>query len=115
MSTVKRLWGYYIVLNEGINYKIKKLVINPYQKISYQLHNYRDEYWILISNNCDIVIEGQQKTLEQYSLQHVPAKTKHQIINNNGYAIEILELQTGICDENDIIKFSQINHSQYDQ
>jgi mannose-6-phosphate isomerase-like protein (cupin superfamily) len=102
---VDKVWGYYIVLNEKDNYKIKKLVINPYQKISYQLHNNRDEYWILLNGNCDIIVNGNKKIMNTYITEHIPAKVKHQIINNNAYAIEILELQTGICDEDDIIRF----------
>ncbi len=105
MITIRE-WGYYIVLNEGDNYKIKKLVINPNKKISYQLHNSRDEYWILLSEQCDIVINDHSKIMTKYSLEYVPAKQKHQIINNNEYNVEILELQTGLCDEDDIVRFN---------
>ena len=101
-----RTWGYYMVLNEGSNYKIKKLVIRSHEKISYQLHNNRDEYWTLLSNNCDIIIDGKKKSMTMYSSEYIPAKTKHQIINNNDYDIEILELQTGLCHEDDIVRFA---------
>ena len=37
-----RPWGWYITLDEGANYKVKKIHLNPNTKLSLQYHHYRD-------------------------------------------------------------------------
>ena len=51
---VERPWGYYRVLCEGIDYKVKELVIHPYSSLSMQKHYHRSETWNLISGEASI-------------------------------------------------------------
>ena len=45
-ARVVRNWGSYRTLDEGAQYKVKKLIIAPKQSISLQYHHHRDEYWL---------------------------------------------------------------------
>ena len=40
----ERPWGYYEIIKEKDNYKIKVIPVNPGQRLSYQVHDKRDEY-----------------------------------------------------------------------
>ena len=40
--------------------KVKKLIIHPGQKISFQFHNHRDEKWFAIKGKGLVYIEGKK-------------------------------------------------------
>jgi mannose-6-phosphate isomerase-like protein (cupin superfamily) len=42
-------WGGYIILDQGPGYLVKKLVINPDQRLSLQRHKHRAEVWAVAS------------------------------------------------------------------
>jgi len=44
-------WGFYIVLDEGRNFKVKTLAVYPGEKLSEQKHKYRKEYWTVVEGN----------------------------------------------------------------
>lgn len=41
---VNRPWGTYEVLDEGPNYKVKKIIVNPGHRTSLQYHEQRQEH-----------------------------------------------------------------------
>ena len=45
---VERPWGKFENLKKEKGYLVKKLSVEPKQKISLQLHNDRSEYWIVV-------------------------------------------------------------------
>ena len=47
MEKVIKPWGYYEVLLDEPNYKVKRLHLNPNCSFSYQYHNYRKESGLL--------------------------------------------------------------------
>ena len=49
-----RPWGAFHILAEGENYKIKKIIVNPGKRMSYQFHNKRSECWIIIEGTAKI-------------------------------------------------------------
>ncbi|MCJ7636437.1 MAG: phosphomannose isomerase type II C-terminal cupin domain, partial [Nitrososphaeraceae archaeon] len=50
----ERPWGSYVVLEEDKDYKIKKVIIQPGQKLSLQLHYHRSEHWIVVSGFAEV-------------------------------------------------------------
>ena len=42
---VSRPWGYYEVLIEAKSFKVKRLMVKPYAKLSLQMHQHRSEHW----------------------------------------------------------------------
>jgi mannose-6-phosphate isomerase len=40
----ERPWGSYTVLDEGTGYKVKRIVVMPGKRLSYQLHHRRSEH-----------------------------------------------------------------------
>ena len=44
----ERPWGRFFVISEEQNFKIKKIEVEPNKRLSYQFHNKRSEYWIVI-------------------------------------------------------------------
>jgi len=54
----ERPWGTYEILLEEENYKVKRIVVNPYQQFSLQYHNHRDEYWTIVDGSGKVIIDG---------------------------------------------------------
>ena len=110
---VYREWGYYRVLhNDGIETKVKELVVNPQSKLSLQRHNGRNEYWIVTSGEATVKLGADINSLYETKLKkhgeiRIPANYLHQLINDTTEETKIVEIQYGaFCTEDDIQRFS---------
>lgn len=106
-SKTNRTWGYWRVLNNNSNYKIKELVINPKESISFQRHQHRNEHWYILKGSCLIKTEylNVESTVhkEPHSTYVIGRGVWHQIQNNSNEPCHILEVQYGDqCVEEDI-------------
>ena len=50
-NTVDKPWGVYMILLETPYTKVKKIVVNPNQKLSLQYHNHRSEVWTIVKGD----------------------------------------------------------------
>lgn len=100
----KRPWGNWILLQNGENYKIKIITINPHQRLSLQFHKNRSEHWIVIEGTALITIDKQEYKAKCNDHFFIPAKATHRIANISDDILKIVEIQYGICEEDDIIR-----------
>jgi len=99
-----RPWGYYENVLEDEKYKVKRIVINPDQAISLQLHNNRSEYWVIVEGEGIMtlgdssfeVFPGVSLNIEKREIHRVKAKPFNQLV--------IIETQFGECSEKDIVR-----------
>lgn len=106
---VMRPWGYFEVVDEGLNFKVKRIVVKPKSKLSYQSHLFRNEHWVVIKGTAKILCDGKKFTLKTDQSTYIKKKSKHQLINDTNYDLEIIEIQTGSkVIENDIIRYNDI-------
>ena len=107
--TEKRPWGYYTVIAEGNNYKIKIIHVNSGQKLSVQSHNYRSEHWVVLSGVAKVLLNDKEYILNVGQNIDIGLKDIHSLQNSTGKDLEILEVQMGeILSEDDIIRYSDI-------
>jgi mannose-6-phosphate isomerase-like protein (cupin superfamily) len=105
MEKINRPWGYYEVLLDEKNYEVKRITVFPKQRLSLQYHNYRDEYWIIIEGIAYITINNLSYSTNFLSKQHfIHKKDLHRIKNEENNNLIFIEVQTGNCDENDIVR-----------
>ncbi len=108
-TTVYRPWGRYTVLGEGPGYKLKKIVVNPGQRISLQLHYHRSEHWIVIGGTAKVTIGGNEQMIHENQSAFVPPSTKHRLENPGKVPLEMIEVQNGkYLEEDDIVRFDDI-------
>lgn len=99
-----RPWGWYENLKEDTGYKVKRLYVQPNQKISLQYHNQRDEHWVVVSGDGTLELNEDIKKLKVGDYIFVPVLSKHRITGGND-GIIIVEVQLGkICNEEDIVR-----------
>lgn len=105
-TTVYRPWGYYTVLGSGPGYKMKKIVVNPGQVLSLQMHYHRSEHWIVIGGTAKVTIGDTESMVHENEGVFVAQTTKHRIENPGRLPLEIIEVQNGsYLGEDDIVRF----------
>jgi mannose-1-phosphate guanylyltransferase/mannose-6-phosphate isomerase len=103
--TLVRPWGTYTLLEETETYKVKRLVINPGQRISLQFHRKRSEHWTVIKGNAEVVKASETYILRAQNSIDIPACTLHGVRNSTGTPVTIIEVQSGdYLGEDDIIR-----------
>ena len=108
-KTVYRPWGYYTVLEEGVGFLTKCIVVNPQSKLSIQLHHHRSEHWIVLEGTATVVKGEETLTLEAGNSVDIAIEEIHSLQNLSDSQIKILEVQQGdILDENDIERIEDI-------
>ena len=104
--TVHRPWGTYTVLEEGANFKIKRIVVNPGAKLSMQLHKHRAEHWVVVSGVATITNGDMEFTLQANQSTYIPKTHRHRLANNGVLPLSIIEVQCGdYVGEDDIVRF----------
>src|SRR6266542_4411870 len=67
----RRPWGTFTVLDEGEDYKVKRIEVLPGKRLSYQKHSRRAEHWVVVQGSAKVTLDG------------------HEIIVGKGKAIDI--------------------------
>ena len=107
--TVARPWGSYTILEEGIRYKIKRIVVNPGAKLSMQMHYHRSEHWVVIAGTAKIVNGDQEIFLEENESTYIPKTHRHRLENPGKIPLQIIEIQSGAyLEEDDIVRYGDI-------
>lgn len=103
MYTEERPWGSFSTLQEGNDYKVKSIKINPNSSISLQYHNFRFEDWIIVEGD-GIICDGEEtrNCIVGDRFHIAPKKIHRATAGKNG--LKFIEIQRGLCDENDIIR-----------
>ena len=105
-QTVYRPWGSYTVLEERINFKIKRIVVNPGAKLSMQMHKHRSEHWVVVSGTASITNNEIEYTLQENQSTYIPQTHRHRLANNGTLPLSIIEVQCGdYVGEDDIVRF----------
>ena len=101
----ERPWGTYYVLADEPNYKLKRIVVNPGQKLSYQYHYKRQEYWTIIEGNATVILDEKEIALGYGESIFIPQGSKHRIMNLTDQPVVFIEVQTGTYfGEDDIVR-----------
>lgn len=108
-KTVIRPWGSYTILEEGTGYKVKKIVVNPHERLSLQLHHKRSEHWVVIQGTATATVGEDTRLYGAHQTIDVPVETKHRLENSTSEVLEIIEVQSGsYLAEDDIVRFEDM-------
>lgn len=104
--TAHRPWGTYTVLEEGPNFKIKRIVVNPGAKLSMQMHKHRSEHWVVVSGEATITNNEIEFTLKENQSTYISKTHRHRLENKGSEPLAIIEVQCGeYVGEDDIVRF----------
>lgn len=98
-------WGSYQVLNSGPGYRVKQLMVEPGQATSLQIHQYRDERWVVVRGE-GVATRGEQRIkLREGSTIFIPFCMPHRIESSQHGQLQVIEVQYGgYLGEDDIVR-----------
>ncbi len=101
----ERPWGKYYVLQDEENFKVKRIEVNPGQRLSYQYHYKRQEFWTVVEGEAVVVLNGVEHLLKYGESIFIPLGAKHRMENRTDIKMAIIEVQTGTYfGEDDIVR-----------
>ena len=104
--TVARPWGTYTVLQNSARFKIKRVEVKPGASLSLQVHQHRNEHWVVVSGTAQVVNGDATLTLRTNESTYIPAGHKHRLENPGEENLVIIEVQVGdYLGEDDIVRF----------
>ena len=100
-----RPWGKYTTLAEGDGYKVKRIVINPGQSISLQIHYHRSEHWTVIRGTGKLTLDDKEVIFRENESAYIPIGAAHRLENPGKLPLSIIEVQNGkYLGEDDIVR-----------
>ena len=106
---VFRPWGSYESLTSGAGFQVKRLIVNPGQQLSLQLHHHRAEHWVVVRGTAKVVNGDSELILSADQSTYIPLGVKHRLSNPGPEVLELIEVQSGsYLGEDDIIRFDDV-------
>jgi mannose-1-phosphate guanylyltransferase/mannose-6-phosphate isomerase len=103
---VSRPWGWYDSLDEGENFKVKRIQVNPGASLSLQKHAKRAEHWVVVKGVAEVICNDKKITLKENESTYIPLGHTHRLSNPGQDILEIIEVQSGsYLSEDDIERF----------
>lgn len=104
---VYRPWGKYDAVDSGLRYQVKRITVNPGQKLSVQKHHHRAEHWIVVSGTVSVTVNDKTSLLSENQSIYIPLGAVHSLENPGLIPVELIEVQSGsYLGEDDIVRFS---------
>jgi len=105
-SKVYRPWGSYHLLEKGNRYLMKKITVDPGNKLSLQRHHHRSEHWIVVTGMADVILDDAHLMLRPGESTFVPAGIRHRLANSGKIPLVVIEVQIGeYLEEDDIERY----------
>ena len=93
------------MLDEGDGFKVKRIVVEPHSRLSYQYHHHRAEHWVIVAGKATCVIDDEARIAGPGECVEVPTGAKHRICNEQDETLVIIEIQRGdYTGEDDIVR-----------
>ncbi len=105
-NKVFRPWGSYENLARAENFQVKRIIVNPGQGLSLQMHHYRYEHWVVVQGRARVTRGDQVFILEVNQSTYIPALMEHRLENIDEQSLCLIEVQCGdYLGEDDIVRF----------
>lgn len=102
---VVRPWGSFAVLDEGMRFKVKRIVVRPGECLSLQRHFHRAEHWIVVSGTAQVTVGDRVLLVHENESVEIPKSTLHRLENPGKVLLQIIEVQSGeYLGEDDIVR-----------
>ena len=103
---VYRPWGKYDSIDVGQRDQVKRITVNPGEKLSIQKHHHRAEHWVVVSGTASVRNGDKTMLVTENESTYIPLGTIHGLENLGKIPLEMIEVQTGsYLGEDDIVRF----------
>ncbi len=100
-----RPWGHYQSIDLGPSHQVKRLVVNPGQRLSLQKHRFRSEHWTVVEGVAEVTVDDKVLALNPDESVYIPLGAIHRAANHGTVPVTIVEVQCGTyLGEDDIVR-----------
>ena len=99
-----RPWGSFQIVLDEPNVKVKKITVKPKQRLSLQLHEHRTEWWKVITGSGEMQVGNSVFKISDWDTVEIERYQVHRVENIGDTDLIFVEIQTGVCKEDDIIR-----------
>ena len=102
----QRPWGNFTVLDDDLfDHKVKRIIVDPGKRLSYQTHAKRAEHWFVVSGRATVVLDGLEYELSEGDSIDIEVGQAHRCENRGTTPVVFVEVQTGTYfGEDDIVR-----------
>src|SRR5262249_7291392 len=101
----QRPWGSFTVLDEGNNYKVKRLEVLPGKRLSYQKHSRRAEHWFVVQGTAKVTLDDREIIVPAGKAIDIEIGSAHRVENPGNETLLFIEVQRGsYLGEDDIVR-----------
>ncbi len=105
LSEDVRPWGRFIVLDEGLGFKVKRIEVAAGKRLSLQSHQHRREQWTVVQGEAVVSMDGADHRLVPGDSILIPRQARHRVASAGPAPLVFVEVQTGdYLGEDDIIR-----------
>ena len=103
----QRPWGNFTVLDEGDEFKVKRIEVLPNKRLSYQKHDRRTEHWFVVRGTAKVTLNDAEILVKTGEAIDIRLGDKHRVENPDSKELLVfIETQTGdYFGEDDIVRF----------
>ncbi len=113
LPTESRPWGSFYVIDEGVGFKVKRIVVNPGGRLSLQSHKHRSEHWTVVSGKPTVTIGETVTTLHRGASVDIEVGSRHRLENFGDIDAVVIEVQFGdYLEEDDIVRYEDVYQRQ---
>lgn len=106
---VHRPWGFYQSIHTGDRFQVKRITVQPGQKLSLQKHYHRAEHWVVVNGTALVTRDDEQILLRENESVFLPLGCVHRLENPGKVSLNIIEVQSGpYLGEDDIVRLEDI-------
>ncbi|WP_456425085.1 phosphomannose isomerase type II C-terminal cupin domain [Rhodocaloribacter sp.] len=104
LDSDNRPWGRWEEYLNEPGYRVKRIVVNPGQRLSLQKHRHRREHWVIVRGEGLFTLDQDVTRVRLGDHVEIPVGGVHRIENDGADYLVIIETQLGLCLEDDIIR-----------
>ncbi len=102
-----RPWGSFQTIDAGDRFQVKRIVVQPGQKLSLQMHHHRAEHWVVVRGTARVTRGDETFLLYENQSTYIPIGATHRLENPGRVPLHIIEVQSGAyLGEDDIVRFA---------
>ncbi|MHB8836743.1 MAG: phosphomannose isomerase type II C-terminal cupin domain [Candidatus Methylomirabilia bacterium] len=91
----QRPWGFYEILADTADHKVKRITVDPGKRLSLQRHHRRSEHWHMVAGRAVVSVDGQDVELGPGDSVNIHCGAAHRVQNPGEQPVVFIEVQRG--------------------
>ena len=83
------------MLEDATDHKVKRIVVSPGKRLSYQRHAGRSEHWFIVRGQAEVTLDGERVDRSAGDSIDIPRGAAHRVENVGPDDLVFIEVQHG--------------------